>query len=53
MTETKFILKTNEDKAYFYYGEKLIFQSGKSMPFIVLKKNKNGVETSVGLSDRK
>ena len=53
MTETKFILKTNEDKAYFYYGEKLIFQSGKSMPFIVLKKNKNGVETSVGLSDIK
>lgn len=53
MTVGKFILKTNDDKAYFYYGEKLIFQSSKSMPFIVLKKNKNGVETSVALSDIK
>lgn len=41
--------KTYNDKVYFYYGENLIFQSGKSIPFIVLKKIKNDVKTSTSL----
>lgn len=38
--------KINNEKVYFYYGEKLIFRNSKSIPFIVLKKKKNGVETA-------
>ena len=45
--------KTYNDKVYFYYGENLIFQSGKSIPFIVLKKIKNDVKTSTSLYKHK
>ena len=49
MSESRLNYKTYNEKVYFYYGEKVIFQNGKSMPFIVLKKNKNGIVTSTSL----
>lgn len=39
--------KINKDRVYFYYGEKLLFQNSKSIPFIVLKKRKNGILSAV------
>lgn len=49
MSENRLNYKISNEKVYFYYGENVIFQNGKSMPFIVLKKSKNGIVTSSSL----
>ena len=49
MSGNRLTHKTYKEKVYFYYGEKIIFQNGKSMPFIVLNKKTNGIETSTSL----